>query len=96
MQTATSRIFGVANTQMFFTWCFHNGSDFVDEVSGYLNVKTKQHCFQWKFAMRATFIMKQVAITLPDGTPKGLRMVLQERGVNTAGMKADALSESLQ
>ena len=31
----------------------------------------------------------QQHMVMPDGTPKGLKMVLEERGINTARMKAD-------
>ena len=34
-------------------------------------------------------------MTLPDGTPKGLRIVLEERGVNTCGMNAKKMREIL-
>lgn len=35
-------------------------------------------------------------MTLPDGTPKGMRTVLEERGINTKGMTADKLREELK
>lgn len=34
-------------------------------------------------------------MVLPDGHPKGLRIVLEERGVNTKGMSAEKLTEEL-
>ena len=40
--------------------------------------------------MRDTVWAGQVQkMTLEDGTPKGLKMVLEERGIHTANMKAD-------
>ena len=35
-------------------------------------------------------------MVLPDGTPKGMMLVLEERGVNTKGMKAPQLREKLK
>ena len=32
---------------------------------------------------------------LPDGRPKGLKLVLQERGIDVTGMNADKLREEL-
>ena len=34
-------------------------------------------------------------MVLPDGTPKGLKLVLEERGVDTKGMVADAMRQKL-
>ena len=34
-------------------------------------------------------------MTLPDGTPKGMKMVLQERGVDVKGMNAAKMREKL-
>ena len=34
-------------------------------------------------------------MVLPDGTPKGLRLVLEERGVNTRGMNAERMKDIL-
>ena len=34
-------------------------------------------------------------MTLPDGTPKGMKMVLQERGVDIKGMNAAKIRERL-
>ena len=34
-------------------------------------------------------------MVLPDGTPKGMKMVLQERGVDVKGMSADRMREML-
>ena len=31
---------------------------------------------------------KEQKMTFPDGRPKGMRLVLLERGINTTGMKA--------
>ena len=32
----------------------------------------------------------------PDGRPKGMKLVLQERGVDTKGMNADKMRETLK
>ena len=34
-------------------------------------------------------------MVLPDGRPKGMKMVLQERGVDTKGMNAQKMRETL-
>ena len=34
-------------------------------------------------------------MVLPDGRPKGMKMVLQERGVDTKGMNAEKMWETL-
>ena len=34
-------------------------------------------------------------MVLPDGTPKGMKMVLQERGVDVKGMNAEKMREKL-
>ena len=34
-------------------------------------------------------------MVLPDGTPKGIKMVLQERGIDVKGLKADRMREKL-
>ena len=31
--------------------------------------------------------------TLPDGTPKGMKIVLQERGIDVKGLNADRMQE---
>ena len=35
-------------------------------------------------------------LVLPDGQAKGTKLVLQERGVDTTGMKADAMRAKLK
>ena len=35
-------------------------------------------------------------MVFPDGTTKGMKLVLEERGVNTKGMKAPQLREKLK
>lgn len=35
-------------------------------------------------------------MVLPDGWPKGMKMVLQERGMDTKGMNANRLRSTLQ
>ena len=35
-------------------------------------------------------------MVLPDGQAKGMELVLQERGVDTTGMKADAMRAKLK
>ena len=34
-------------------------------------------------------------MVLPDGTPKGMKIILQERGVNVKGMTANKMREIL-
>ena len=34
-------------------------------------------------------------MVLPDGTPKGMKMVLQERGIDVKGLNADRMREKL-
>ena len=34
-------------------------------------------------------------MVLPDGRPKGLRVILQERGINTTGMKLEDMRKVL-
>ena len=34
-------------------------------------------------------------MVLPDGAPKGMKMVLQERGVDVKGMSADKMRQTL-
>ena len=38
---------------------------------------------------------KEQQMNLPDGRPKGMRLVLLERGINTTGMKAADMREML-
>ena len=46
--------------------------------------------------MRATtFNGQEQSMVLPDGTPKGMRLVLEERRVNTKEMTANKLREVL-
>ena len=46
--------------------------------------------------MRSTFFNGEVQeMVLPNGQPKGLKIVLEERGVDTRGMNADKLREEL-
>ena len=47
--------------------------------------------------MRDTlYIGKLQRTVLADGTPKGMKRVLEERGVNVNKMKADNMREKLQ
>ena len=34
-------------------------------------------------------------MVLPDGTPKGMKIVLQERGIDVKGLNADRMREKL-
>lgn len=39
---------------------------------------------------------KPQKLVLPDGTPKGMKMVLEERSINTKNVKADDMRLALQ
>ena len=39
---------------------------------------------------------KTQKMVLPDGTPKGIRLVSQERGIDVSKMKADDMRVTLQ
>ena len=39
---------------------------------------------------------KSQRMVLRDGTPKGMKLVLQERGVDVSGMKAEDMQLALQ
>ena len=46
-------------------------------------------------AMRNTYIHEKQPMTLQNGQPKGMRMVLEERGIRTDGINASWMREEL-